>query len=396
MKLCLVTQEYPPKPGGGGGGIGTQTRLKAQGLAERGHEVHVISGSGYPTSQTDRDGSVLVHRIAEPELPVPGYEDSTYWLCYSAALAAKLRDLEREVGLDIIQFPEYGAEGFVYQTDTFRHRTARYVLQLHGPLAMFAEHMGWPDRGSTLYEVGCFMERTVTHRADLVLASSHNTAGFAAERFDYPLERIVVIHSGIDTELFQPRPQPADDRHPKLLFAGGVVRAKGIIVLVKTVLNLRRRYPRICLRVVGQASDVLDDRLRRIIAGAGAEQNVELRGHIDREELGEHYAWCDMFVGPSLFEPGPGNVYLEAMACERPVIACNTGGAPEVVIDGRTGLLVPPHDTGPLAEAIAKLAEDPELGRRLGAAGRRRAEDCFSLGRYVDRVEQLYEEVLSP
>ena len=394
MKVCLVTQEYPPKPGGGGGGIGTQTQLKAEGLASRGHEVHVISGSGYPTPSIEREGGVVIHRMAEPELPVPGYEESTYWLAYSTALAAAIQGLSGEVDLDVIQFPEYGAEGYVYQTDTFRHRTARYVLQLHGPLAMFAEHMGWPERGSTLHEIGCFMERTVTHRADLVLASSRNTAAFAAERYEYPLDRIVVIHSGIDTERFRPREQAPDDRHPRLLFVGGVVRSKGIVVLVKTVLNLRRRYPGICLRVIGSASEELDERLRRIVAGARAEDSFDFRGHVDRDDLGEHYAWSDMFVGPSRFEPGPGNVYLEAMASGRPVIACDTGGAPEVVLDGTTGLLVPPCSTGPLADAIVALADDPELRGRLAAAGRRWVEENFSREQYVDRVESLYEQVV--
>ena len=395
MRICLVTQEYPPKPGGGGGGIGTQTQLKAQGLSGRGHEVHVVSGSGYRTSRLESDGAIAIHRIAEPKLPVPGFEESTYWLAYSSAVAAKLHALGQEVDFDIVQFPEYGAEGFVYQTDTFRHRSGRYVLQLHGPLAMFAEHMGWPEAGSPLHQIGCFMERTVTHHADLVMASSHNTAAFAARRYGYPLERIAVIHSGVDTELFRPLEQPSDDRHPRLLFEGGVVRTKGIVVLAKTVLNLRRRYPRICLRVVGQVPAELRERLDRIVANAGAEAHFDFRGHVDREELGEHHAWADMFVGPSAYEPGPGNVYLEAMACGRPVIACSTGGAPEVVLDGETGLLVPPCTTGPLAEAITRLADDPELRGRLAAAGRRSVEERFAREKYVDRVESLYEDQLA-
>lgn len=391
MKVCLVSQEYPPKPGGGGGGIGTQTQLKARGLAARGHDVHVVTGSGDPAGHQERDGPVIIHRLAEPERPHPAFEQSTWWLAWSVLVARHVHDLDREVGFSIIQFPEYGAEGFVFQTDTFRWRSAAYVVQLHGPLAMFAAYMGWPESDGPFHHVGCLMERTVTHHTDLVLASSHNTAAFAASEYGYPLERIEVIYSGVDTERFRPAPQPSDAREPRLLFVGGVTRAKGIVVVVKTVLNLLSRYPRICLRVAGQADPALAERLERVIATAGAEEHFELLGHVDGEELPEHYSWADVFVAPSAYEPGPGNVYLEAMACARPVIACNTGGAPEVVLDGRTGLLVPPYDTATLGEAIATLADDAGLRERIGREGRRRAEDEFGLERYVDRVESLYE-----
>ena len=401
MRVVLVSQEYPPKPGGGGGGIGTQTYIKAHGLAERGHEVQVVSGSWDARERVEDDGPVTVHRIPEPELERPWYEESTYWLTYSMGVAAKLQELVSGGGCDIVQFPEYGAEGFVYQTDTFRNRgsrdlpsRARYVVQLHGPLAMFAEHVGWPTPDNPLLEIGCFMEGAVIRHSDLVLASSHNTAAFCAGRYGYPLERIQVIHSGIDTELFRPLPQPPDDRHPRVLFTGGLVRSKGIVALVKAVLNLRERYPDICLRVAGTGSAAFERRLREIVKRARAERHFEFAGQVPYQELPAHYAWADVFAGPSAYEPGPGNVYLEAMACARPAGACATGGAPVVVLDGRTGRLVPPYDATALAEAISDLVDDPPLRERLGTAGRDWVASRFSLERYVDRVEGLYESLL--
>src|SRR5205809_691275 len=111
MRICLVSQEYPPETGGGG--IGTQTYLKAQGLAARGHDVHVISASWDREARTYRDRGVLIHRIPEPALGVPGYEESTYWLAYSTAVAQKLHAIAQDISFDIIQFPEYGGEGFI-------------------------------------------------------------------------------------------------------------------------------------------------------------------------------------------------------------------------------------------------------------------------------------------
>src|SRR4051794_18353930 len=170
MKVCLVSQEYPPETGGGG--IGTQTYLKARGLSARGHEIHVVSLAAQGPVRVYKDVDAVVHRIAAPALSAPGYELSTYWLAYSAAVSSYLAPLHDRIGFDIIQFPEYCGEGFVFQSDTYRYRTAKYVVQCHGPLSMLCEHLGWPERGSTDERIGTFMEGMALHRCDLVLASS--------------------------------------------------------------------------------------------------------------------------------------------------------------------------------------------------------------------------------
>ena len=121
---------------------------------------------------------------------------------------------------------------------------------------------------------------------------------------------------------------------------------------------------------------------------------MEFLRYVVHTDLPQHFAWCDLFAGPSVFEPGPGNVYLEAMACARPVIACNTAGAPEVVLDGKTGILIPPKDSAALERAIAKLADDPGLRETLGAAGRKWAAENFSVEKYIDKVEAFYSQLL--
>jgi glycosyltransferase involved in cell wall biosynthesis len=391
MKICLVSQEYPPETGGGG--IGTQTYLKAHGLTALGHTVHVLSASWDDQPRTYCDGGAFIHRIPEPELRIPGYEESTYWLAYANAVAEGLHALDQEIAFDIIQFPEYGGEGFFYQTDTFKYRTARYVVQLHGPLAMFADLIGWPEPGSPLYQIGCFMEQMVIEHADRLLASSRRNAAFCADRYGCKLEEIRVIHSAVDTTRFFPRAQPEDERHPRVLFVGNLVGNKGIASLVETVIQLKERYPKIALRAVGNGDkDLLID-LKKRVADAGAESNFQFQGYVRHADLAEHYTWSDFLVGPSVFE-GSSNVYLEAMACARPVIACNTAGTPEIVVDQETGLLVPPKDNEALERAIVALTEDETLKRRLGASGSDWIQQRFSMEKYAARVEQLYKELI--
>src|SRR6476469_829553 len=122
MRICLVSQEYPPETGGGG--IGTQTYLKAQGLAERGHTIHVVSASWDTEDREYSVGNVHIHRVAEPDLNGDP-EQSTMLLAYSFAVARKLHELSASIGFDIVQLPEYCGEGFVFQIDTFARRTAK-------------------------------------------------------------------------------------------------------------------------------------------------------------------------------------------------------------------------------------------------------------------------------
>lgn len=386
LRICIVSQEFPPETGRGG--IATQSALKARGLAARGHDITVLSMTHDDDPRTYDYHGATVHRMLFPPLPVPSFDVSSHWLTYSAGVAAWLNALGQEQHFDIIHFPEYAGEGFIWLTDTFEHTKMKYVVQMHGPLAMIAEYTGWP--AGTAYEIGTFMERMSVNCCHLLMASSHNTAEYCARHYGINASEVAVIHSGVDTERFKPIPRPDGPGSPRILFIGKIVHAKGAETLVHAVLRLRERFPNIVLRAIGREDEKLATNLRLDIADAGAQSNFEFMGQVPHSELHEHLAWCDIFAGPSVFEPGPGNVYLEAMSCGRPVIACNSGGTPEVVVDGQTGLLIPPADIEGLSEAITTLANDPALCAKLGKIGRKRVCDSFSEARYLDKVENAY------
>jgi phosphatidylinositol alpha-1,6-mannosyltransferase len=261
-------------------------------------------------------------------------------------------------------------------------------------MSMFAEHWGWPPPATPYMEVGAFIEGSTIRYADLLLASSHTTARFCSERYGCALDAIDVIHSGIDTTLFQPRPSRAVSSGPNVLFVGKLSAGKGIGTLVAAVLDLIDRYPGIRLRAVGKSGGDFLAELSARVRARGAEERVEFTGNVAYEQLPAHYNWCDLFVAPTVFEPGPGNVYLEAMACGKPVIACSGGGAAEVVLHERTGLLVAPNSVDAVAAAIAALADDAGRREEIGKAGRLWVEQEFSVERYLDKVEAAYQRAL--
>jgi len=113
-----------------------------------------------------------------------------------------------------------------------------------------------------------------------------------------------------------------------------------------------------------------------------------------RRDVPDLMAASDVFVMSSLWE-GLGLVFLEAMATGLPVVSTRVSAIPEVVVDGETGLLVPPADDAALADALVRLAREPALRARLGAAGRARVRERFGLERMIDETLAVYAEVLA-
>src|SRR5205823_8426475 len=177
-----------------------------------------------------------------------------------------------------------------------------------------------------------------------------------------------------------------EGKPPTVLFVGNLAANKGLGTVLDAVLVLRAKWPELRLRVLGKGEGSFLEDLRDRARGAGAEDALELLGFLqDRSALPDLYRSAHVFASPAQHEVGVANVYIEAMASGCPVVAATTGGAPEAVEDGLSGLLVPPGDTAATAAALDRLLTDPALRRRLGERGRRRAEEYFAMDRYIGR-----------
>jgi glycosyltransferase involved in cell wall biosynthesis len=152
---------------------------------------------------------------------------------------------------------------------------------------------------------------------------------------------------------------------------------------------LKKQVDNACLLIVGDGA--LRGDLERAAEDLGIANDVQFLGY--RDDVPSIMAALDVFVLPSL-EEGISLTLLEAMAASRPIVATDVGGNPEVVVDGETGILVPSEDVAALAGAIIKLYGDKELRGKMGAAGRKRVEEHFSLNAMVDAYMALYSSVL--
>lgn len=381
----MLTREWPPDIYGGAG-------------------VHVE----HLAAQLRRKIDVDVHCFGEPR------DDA-----YAHPVPAGLADANAAIGtlgVDLEMVAATGTVDLLHSHTWYANFAGHLGALLHGVPHVVTAHSLEPLRPWKAeqlaggYRVSSWVERTAYESAARIIAVSH---GMRADVLAaYPAvdpDRVVVVHNGIDTDVY--RPDPATDVLTDLglepgeryvLFVGRITRQKGLVHLV----NAARRFDdgvRLVLCAsspdtaeIGAETAAAVDQLR---AERGERSVLWVQEQVSRPRLVQLFTHALAFVCPSIYEP-LGIVNLEAMACETAVVASAVGGIPEVVVDGETGLLVPYDANEPrafehaFADAVNAIAADPARARGMGAAGRARAVSDFGWDAIADQTIAVYEAAL--
>lgn len=390
MRICLVSQEYPPETANGG--IGSQTYAKAHGLTALRHDVHVISASTDEREREYKDGPVWVTRIPGFYHRMPINTQLAAWVTYSADVAAALSALHARAAFDIVDFPDWGCESYVHLLNRTEWDRIPTVIHLHGPLVMFAHAIGWPDQDSDFYRLGTIMEGTCLRLADAVYSSSDCSADWCARHYCVARDQIPTLHTGVDTRLFYPRAAVKEAR-PTIIFVGRIDVNKGTDVLVDAACKLAEEYPTLQVQIIGRGEREFVNELRAKALASGLPDLLDFTGYVSAQELASYLRRAYVFAAPSVYEGGPGFAYLEAMACGLPVIACQGSGAAEVVRHAEWGLLIPPRDVKALVEALRLLLADPDLRSSMGTRARSFVETEADSRVCMKRMEAFYTAV---
>jgi glycosyltransferase involved in cell wall biosynthesis len=231
-----------------------------------------------------------------------------------------------------------------------------------------------------------FAERALTWRASRVIAISEAVKRFSVEQVGLPAEKVEVVHYGLD-ELPQAWAEnpPLELGRPLLLAVCRLEEQKGLETALRALADL----PDATLLVLGEGPD--RPALESLASSLGVRDRVLLPGRVG--DVAPLYARADVVIHPARWE-GFGLAMLEAMLAARPVVAARAGSAPELVEDGRTGVLVPVDDAGALAGAVSSLLADPDRGEEMGRAGLERARAEFSVARMAERTMALYQSLV--
>jgi len=286
------------------------------------------------------------------------------WL-YNVGVAARPPATDVVVGVDL--------DGYLWAR---RRGRTPFVVALKGIIAdELRNERGWTR---ALLGVQARWERANVHAADRVVVPSRYSAAVAAEVYGIPSARIAVVPEPIDLGEWRRRLAAADSgrsTRPTVLSVARTYPRKRLDDLLRAAALLRDRIPEVQIRIVGDGP--MSGPLRRLHEELALGDRVVLLGEVSRTQLSVEYVRADCFCLPTVQE-GFGLVFAEAMAAGLPVVACRAAAVPEIVEDGRTGLLVSPRRPDELAAALERLLMDDGLRKELGEEARHRV-DAYDL-----------------
>lgn len=410
-RLRVALLSYRGNPACGGQGV--YVRHLASGLVELGHEVTVFSGPPYPLLD---DGPSLV-RVPSLDL----YREPDPFRIPSRS--------ELHSWIDVAEVGIMCSGGFP-EPRTFSWRVARLLEPLRSSFDVVHDNQslgggllelvrsGWPvlgtihhpitvDRAIELSHAGSWrrrvslarwygfvaMQRRVARRLERIITVSKSSRSDIVEQLGVARERLAVVPVGVDLGTFAPRPGTRRVPSRIMTTASADVPMKGLLPLLEALFLLRRTRPDAHLVVIGRIR--ADSSISASIERLGLAGVVQFVAGVSDAELVERYAEASVAVVPSLYE-GFSLPAIEAMACEVPLVATTGGALPEVVgPSGGAALLVAPGDGGALAAAIGQVMDEPELGARLGVAGRARVLERFSWQRTAAGTAEQYRALLA-
>ena len=349
MRIAIFTETFLPKVDG----IVVKVCRLLEHLEKRGHDAILFAPSGSPREFAGY--RVYAHR----SLPVPFYPElniSPPW----ALVDQKLREFKPDL-IHLVNPVSLGLAGL---------RTAKLyqvpvLASYHTDVPGFAEHWNLGFLSESIYRYA----RWIHNKVDLNVCPSEFTR---RQLYEHDFKNVEIWRGGVDIKLFSPQKQTeamrknlsgGDVERPLMLYVGRVSPEKKI----DRLFPILKEYPEVRLAVVGDGPSMQD--LKKKFSGT----DTVFTGYLKGEELAAAYASGDIFAFTGDKETF-GNVVVEAMASGVPVLAPNSGGVTDLVVDGYNGRLYDPYTASSIIEAIKEMIEDRDLARMYGMNGRLLAE----------------------
>lgn len=380
-KVILLSEVFPPATGGSGRWLFEIYRRFSP------HEVTAMVGIHPRQNTFDAAHEIPIHRctLAYPSWGFFDYSGfSHYWRTY--------RQISRFIKKNSTKAIHCGKplpEGWLAWLLQVRYGVPFWVF-VHGEelaLARQSRQLTW-------------MMHRVFHRAQGIIANSYNTSRLLQHDWNIASSQIHVIHPGVDTQKFSPKPPDIEfltsygwrDRRV-ILTVGRLQRRKGHDMLIKALPQIRSHCPNVLYSIVGDGEEraSLIDLARQL----QVENSVQFLGEAADDLLVNCYQNCDVFVLPNRdfhgdFE-GFGMVLVEAQSCGKPVVAGNSGGTAETMEEPHTGIRVDCDSPGPLAATLISLLQDDSWRAQMGKCAREWAIKSFAWDQLADRMSQAMQ-----
>lgn len=400
MNILLLTNEYPPHVYGGAG-VHIDNLSRSLASLEGGrHRVDVLAFG----DQRQDSGNLHVRGVeVSADLPA---QDPRHLKLFHA--------LQRNLQMaGLVEQPHV-----IHCHTWYTHFAGCLLQQLTGAPLVLTTHSLEPQRPWKAEQLGraylatTWLERTAYQQADGVIAVSAAMAEDVTRLYNVPVQRVQVIHNGIDPEVYKPTEAPdrpeaygIDAERPFVLFVGRISRQKGLRHLLQALHELPAATQVVLCAGAPDTQELAQEVQTQVENLSSSRTIVWIQRMVPQQDLIAFYSHAHVFVCPSVYEPF-GLINLEAMACATPVVGTDVGGIPEVVSDGETGLLAAfdsdglegePRDPAGFAHELASkinmLLEDPERAHRMGQAGRSRVLKRFTWQRIAEKTLRYYHSL---
>ncbi len=402
LSIILVTNEYPTDeritPGGG---IGTVYYEMANGLAELGHDVSVITLTRIKEACYYENG-VHVHKIFpiiyQPKEQIEykkGLLKSFYW---SKAVSKKIFSILREKNVDIIQFPELSGQAYFFLKDikesseiNNKKRNFKNLVRLHS----FTKYYRKSRNILTQTEHQKLeLERITLKNCDLVISSCNETIETAKKTMNIDNLKYEIVPNSIDSTFFRPKKEKHNLDNNKYFVFGYVGKlryAKGVDNIIKAFSVIAAENHKVELLLIGREQNYaysLIDNLRGDI-----KERIKVIRQIPRNELVNYYQTFNCFILASRYESSP-NTLLEAMSCGVPAIASNVGCVNEI-LGNSPNIIFNSENTEELIKAMKIMLKKPHVRQKASLYNRQKVEKNYSRKIIAQRYVSLYKKLLN-
>lgn len=408
MKILVISNYYPPYELGGWEQL---TRDVAKILEARGHQIEVLTSNHCADRVSEPEPHV--HRLLHLESP----NQARYHPVYTLTRVQKEQEnngyLDRVVQAfrpDII---------FINGMWNLPHTLAghaeallpgrvAYYIASYWPSEPDAHNAFWQDLPNTPHKrylkqvagkvVNPLLPKEKRNALDfkLVMCVSRFLQEYLIEHADMPRENMHVVHNGIDPSLFEWTPRVFDRSPLKLIYAGRLSPDKGVHTAVNAMAHLLSQKPDIpvTLTVVGGGTEAYETMLDDLVAEHGIAHAVTFTGKVPYEEMPGILANHAVLLLPSIWPEPLARMAQEGMASGLVMLGTTTGGTPEILFDGETGLTFEADNHVMLADKINLLLQDKTLGPKLAKAARQLIEEKFTMTRMVDEIEHNFQQLV--
>lgn len=388
MNIFLISYEFFPQIGG----EAAYTSGLASALNDLGNEITVITTTSEKNTEVSEEGDIRIIRLPKSHvLPkMLSFSIDARKILESGELG-RIDIIHNTSDYNGIIIPSNKKKNPVIATIHHPYADERRIYRANTSITEYFKY--------ALHRKIDYLEynsKLLCRKSDRLIAVSNYTAKSVMAEYGIQPDKISIIPNAVDINRFNPDIDGTEIRKKLgiateivILFVGRLDFQKGIEYLIPAFSKIVKDFPEAKLIVVGDGP--LKNNIRAAVNEFGLSGSVFLMGRTETDDLPKIYAACDIFVVPSLME-GFGIVYLEAMACGKACIGANIGGVEDVIVDGNTGLLVPPADSDSIYHAIKKLLSDKDTLARFGKEGRKRVLENFTWKKVAAQTLEVYNK----